>query len=72
MAVSGLFLLGYGVFRSMVEFVRLPDSHIDYLAFDWVTMGHVLTLPMIFAGIICLLLAYRRTNDGWAKLNGGG
>lgn len=72
MAVSGLFLLGYGVFRSMVEFVRLPDSHIDYLAFDWVTMGHVLTLPMIFAGIICLLLAYRRTNDGWAKLKGGG
>jgi phosphatidylglycerol:prolipoprotein diacylglycerol transferase len=60
MAVSGLFLVLYGVFRSTVEFVRLPDSHIDYLAFGWVTMGHVLTLPMIIGGAILLWLAYRR------------
>lgn len=59
-AVSALFLLGYGIFRSIVEMVRLPDSHIDYLAFGWVTMGHVLTLPMILAGILLLWLAYRR------------
>jgi phosphatidylglycerol---prolipoprotein diacylglyceryl transferase len=39
MAVSGLFLLGYGVFRFAVEFVRLPDAHIGYLAFGWLTMG---------------------------------
>ncbi|WP_339891767.1 prolipoprotein diacylglyceryl transferase, partial [Neptuniibacter pectenicola] len=39
MAVSGLFLLLYGIFRSMVEFVREPDAHIQFLAFDWLTMG---------------------------------
>ena len=61
MAVSGVFLVGYGTFRTLVEFVRMPDSHIDYLAFGWLTMGHVLTLPMIIAGIVLLGLAYRRT-----------
>ncbi|MEY6433543.1 prolipoprotein diacylglyceryl transferase [Thioalkalicoccus limnaeus] len=60
MAVSGLFLVGYGVFRFTVEFVRLPDAHIGYLAFDWLTMGQLLTLPMILAGLVMLGLAYRR------------
>jgi phosphatidylglycerol:prolipoprotein diacylglycerol transferase len=60
MAVSGMFLFCYGAFRSVVEFVRLPDSHIDYLAFDWVTMGHVLTLPMIIGGALLIWLAYQR------------
>jgi len=41
-SVTGVFLLGYGLSRFSVEMVRLPDSHIDYLAFGWVTMGHVL------------------------------
>ena len=58
-AVSGLFLLGYGLFRFAVEFVRLPDAHIGYLAFGWVTMGHILTLPMILIGLWLLALAYR-------------
>jgi len=58
-AVSGLFLLCYGVFRSAVELVRMPDAHIDYLAFGWVTMGQVLTLPMILGGILALWFAYR-------------
>jgi phosphatidylglycerol:prolipoprotein diacylglycerol transferase len=60
MAVSGLFLVGYGSFRLLVEFVRLPDAHIGYLAFGWVTMGQVLTLPMILAGILLLGVAYAR------------
>ncbi len=60
MAVSGAFLLGYGLFRSAVEFLRLPDAHIGYLAFGWVTMGHLLTLPMVIAGILLLWLAYWR------------
>lgn len=60
MAVSGLFLLGYGVFRGLVELVRVPDSHIGYLAFDWLTMGQLLSLPMILAGTLLLILAYRR------------
>lgn len=60
MAVSALFLLGYGTFRSLVEFVRLPDDHIGYLAFGWLTMGHVLTIPMLIAGCILMWLAYRK------------
>jgi len=59
MAVTGLFLLGYGVFRSSVEFVREPDAHLGYLAFDWVTMGQVLSVPMILLGVILLVLAHR-------------
>jgi phosphatidylglycerol:prolipoprotein diacylglycerol transferase len=49
-AVSGLFLVGYGAFRFLVEFVREPDAHLGYLAFGWLTMGQVLTLPMILLG----------------------
>jgi phosphatidylglycerol---prolipoprotein diacylglyceryl transferase len=59
MAVSGLFLLSYGLFRSLVEFVREPDTNIGYLAFNWVTMGQVLSLPMIIAGTILIYLSYR-------------
>ncbi len=50
-AVSGIFLLFYGVFRFAVEFVRVPDAHIGYVAFGWVTVGQLLTLPMVIAGI---------------------
>ncbi len=60
MAVSGLFLLGYGVFRFAVEFVRLPDASLGYLALGWVTMGQVLSLPMIVAGGVLIWLAYSR------------
>lgn len=60
MAVSGLFALLYGLFRILVEFVRLPDAHIGYLAFGWLTMGQVLSLPMVALGITLLALAYRR------------
>jgi phosphatidylglycerol:prolipoprotein diacylglycerol transferase len=60
MAVSGLFLLLYGAFRFAVEFIRLPDAHIGYLAFDWVTLGMVLTVPMIVIGGVLVAVAYRR------------
>lgn len=59
LAVSGMFLVFYGLFRASVEFVRLPDSHIDYLAFGWFTMGHALTVPMIVGGLLIVLYAYR-------------
>jgi phosphatidylglycerol:prolipoprotein diacylglycerol transferase len=61
-AVSGMFLLCYGVFRFAVEFVREPDAHIGYLFMHWVTMGQVLSVPMILFGILLLVLAYRRRN----------
>lgn len=57
-AVSGLFLIGYGVARFSVEFVRLPDAHIGYLAGGWLTMGHILTLPMILSGAVLMIWAY--------------
>jgi phosphatidylglycerol:prolipoprotein diacylglycerol transferase len=59
MAVSGLFLLLYGVFRFIVEFYRVPDAHLNYLALGWVTMGQILCVPMIAAGAIMLAMAYR-------------
>jgi phosphatidylglycerol:prolipoprotein diacylglycerol transferase len=60
MAVSGLFLLGYGLFRFMVEFLRMPDAHLGYLAYGWVTMGQLLSAPMMVAGVLLLSLAYRK------------
>lgn len=57
-AVSGMFMLFYGLFRFAVEFVRLPDAHIGYLAFGWLTMGHVLSAPMILFGLYLLWWAY--------------
>jgi phosphatidylglycerol:prolipoprotein diacylglycerol transferase len=60
MAVSGLFLLCYGIFRFLVEFVRQPDPQLGYLAFNWLTMGQVLSAPMILAGAILIAIAYRR------------
>jgi len=59
MAVSGLFLTGYGTFRFGLELIRQPDTHIGYLAFDWLTMGQILTLPMLLCGLLLLVLAYR-------------
>ena len=60
MAVSGLFAICYGVFRFIVEFVRVPDAQLGYLAFGWLTMGQVLCVPMILAGAGLMVWAYRR------------
>ena len=58
-AVSGLFLVGYGSFRFFVEFFREPDSHLGFVGGNWLTMGMLLSLPMILAGVIMMVLAYR-------------
>ncbi|KPW93754.1 prolipoprotein diacylglyceryl transferase, partial [Pseudomonas syringae pv. coryli] len=60
MAVSGMFALFYGIFRFVVEFVRVPDAQLGYLAWGWVTMGQILSLPMIIAGLLLIWLAYKR------------
>ncbi|WP_396588326.1 prolipoprotein diacylglyceryl transferase [Bermanella sp. R86510] len=60
MAVSGLFLVGYGVFRFMVEFVREPDSHIGIDLFGWMTRGQILCVPMVLFGAALIYLAYKR------------
>ncbi|MEQ5836896.1 prolipoprotein diacylglyceryl transferase [Marinobacter sp. NFXS9] len=59
MAVSGLFLVGYACFRILAEFFRQPDVQLGFLAFDWVTMGQILSLPMLLAGIVLMVWAYR-------------
>jgi phosphatidylglycerol:prolipoprotein diacylglycerol transferase len=61
-AISGLFLLGYGGFRFLVEFVRIPDAQLGYLLSDWVTMGQLLSLPMMLAGAALMTWAYRRNS----------
>jgi phosphatidylglycerol:prolipoprotein diacylglycerol transferase len=66
MAVSGLFLLLYGVFRFGIEFYRVPDAHLGYLSLGWVTMGQILTVPMIVAGAIMLVLGYRSNKEARA------
>lgn len=60
-AVSGLFLTCYGVFRFFIEFFRVPDAQLGYLAFGWVTMGQILSLPMILFGIGLLVWSYKRS-----------
>jgi len=60
MAVSGLFLLCYGLFRFVVEFVRVPDAQVGYLALNWVTMGQILSTPLIIGGTGLLWWAYRK------------
>jgi phosphatidylglycerol:prolipoprotein diacylglycerol transferase len=58
--VSGLFLGLYGSFRFIVEFVRIPDAHIGYIAFGWLTMGQILSVPLIVAGITLIGLSRTR------------
>jgi phosphatidylglycerol:prolipoprotein diacylglycerol transferase len=48
-------LLGYGVFRFFVEFYREPDAHLGPVALDWVTMGQLLSIPLIVAGAWLLM-----------------
>ena len=60
MAVSGLFLIGYGVFRFSVEFVREPDTHIGFDLLGWMTRGQILCVPMILGGMALMYLAYKR------------
>jgi phosphatidylglycerol---prolipoprotein diacylglyceryl transferase len=53
-AVGGVFVLLYGVFRFLVEFVRVPDVQLQYLAFGWLTMGQLLSVPLILLGLFWL------------------
>ena len=66
-AVAGLFMLLYGVFRFMTEFVREPDMNLGFVAFNWMTMGQLLTVPMILIGFVLMYQAYRRSGTApWA------
>jgi phosphatidylglycerol:prolipoprotein diacylglycerol transferase len=60
MAVSGMFAACYGVFRFIVEFVRVPDAQLGYLAWGWLTMGQILCVPMVLGGLGLIAYAYKR------------
>lgn len=56
--IGGAFVAGYGASRILVEFFREPDAHIGYLLGGWLTMGMVLSLPMVLAGAWAMVTAH--------------
>ena len=68
-AVSGLFLIGYGSFRFLVEYAREPDNFLGALALGW-TMGQWLSLPMIVVGVGLMVWAYWRAGKAQPTLFG--
>ena len=58
-AVAGLFGVLYGTFRFAVEFVRQPDEHLGYLAGGWLTMGMLLSVPLVVTGLVLLAMSRR-------------
>jgi len=59
--VSGLFLIGYGSFRFLVEFAREPDAQLGFVALHWMSMGQVLCLPMIALGVYLMWRGKRKS-----------
>lgn len=59
-AVAGVFGLGYGIFRFLVEFVRQPDPQLGFVAFGWMTRGQELCIPMILVGVWLIINGYYR------------
>lgn len=57
-AVCGLFLIGYSIFRFIVEFFREPDQHIGFDALGWLTRGQLLSLPLLALGVFLVVRAY--------------
>ena len=58
--VSAAFLIFYGTIRFFIEFYRQPDAHIGYVALEWLSMGQLLCLPMILAGLLLLTYFLRK------------
>ncbi|MFD1199380.1 prolipoprotein diacylglyceryl transferase [Brucella gallinifaecis] len=57
--IAGTFVLGYGLSRIVVEFFREPDAQLGYLFGGWLTMGMILSLPMVLIGLWAMLRANR-------------
>jgi phosphatidylglycerol:prolipoprotein diacylglycerol transferase len=58
----GVFLMLYGMFRFFIEFVRVPDAQLGYLIAGFVTMGQLLSLPLVVAGIVILVVAQQKNH----------
>lgn len=67
--VSGLFLFLYGVFRTFVELFREPDAHIGFISGEWLTMGMLLSLPMVAAGAYFVIRGYQKVPDSSSASN---
>nr|WP_210257085.1 MULTISPECIES: prolipoprotein diacylglyceryl transferase [unclassified Devosia] len=61
--VAGIFAIGYALARSFVEFIRLPDAQLGYLNGEWLTMGQLLSLPILLGGIALVVYALTRRQD---------
>ena len=59
--VAGVFLCGYATFRICTEFFREPDAHIGFIAFDGMTMGQLLSIPMFIAGMLLITWSRKQT-----------
>ena len=68
-AYMGVFVLGYGIVRFLVEFVRVPDAQLGYLFGGVITMGQLLSLPLVFigAGVIAYALHANRSQRDYVK-----
>ncbi|MFP8968057.1 prolipoprotein diacylglyceryl transferase [Pokkaliibacter sp. CJK22405] len=58
-SVSGLFLVGYGCSRIIVEFFRQPDAQLGFIAWGWLTQGQLLSVPMVLAGLGLMVYAHK-------------
>ncbi|MEI6297487.1 MAG: prolipoprotein diacylglyceryl transferase family protein, partial [bacterium] len=58
---TGMSLLFYGCFRFFVEFFRMPDAQLGFLALDWVTMGQILSTPMMIIGAGFIYFSYKKS-----------
>ncbi|CAH0526795.1 prolipoprotein diacylglyceryl transferase [Vibrio hippocampi] len=67
-SVSGLFLLGYGSFRFLVEYVREPDAHLGLFG-DFISMGQILSLPMVIIGALMMVWAYKVNASSTQKVS---
>jgi phosphatidylglycerol:prolipoprotein diacylglycerol transferase len=57
---AGVFGVWYAISRILLEFVRLPDPQLGYLFFGWVTMGQILSLPLLVIGLGLIAYAMRK------------
>lgn len=62
-AVASLFLIAYGLFRFVLEFFRQPDPQLGFIAWNWLTMGQLLSFPMVLIGCVTMYWSYRRSNS---------
>ncbi|MDC0609382.1 prolipoprotein diacylglyceryl transferase [Vibrio sp.] len=66
-SVSGLFLIGYGIARIIVECFREPDIQLGFFA-GGITMGQILSIPMLLAGVALLIWAYKCNQSATQKI----